>query len=115
MPKEADNLFKSGLFPELDASPVLGPYEISYYQSLIGVMRWIIEIGQIDINTELSLLSSHSMTSRKGHLEAALYIMGYLKLRYNSRLVFDPSYSDIDHSNFQKCNWKDFYEGGERG
>ena len=37
--------------------------------------------------------------------------MGYLKVRHNSRLAFDPSYSDIDDSNFWECNWKDFYEG----
>ena len=48
---------------------------------------------------------------RLGHLEAALHIMGYLMLRHNSRLMFDPSYPNIDHSNFQDCDWIDFYEG----
>ena len=47
---------------------------------------------------------------RQGYSEAALHIMGYLKLRYNSRLRFDPSYPNIDHSNFQDCDWTDFYE-----
>ena len=37
--------------------------------------------------------------------------MGYLKLRHNSRLEFNPFYSNIDHSNFWECDWKDFYEG----
>ena len=67
-------------------------------------MRWMIEIGPIDINTEVSLLSSYSAMLRQGHLEAVLSIMGYLKLRHNSRLVFDPSYPNIDHSNFRDCN-----------
>ena len=40
-----------------------------------------------------------------------LHILGYLKLRHNSRLASDPSYLDIDHSNFGECDWKDFYEG----
>ena len=71
----------------------------------------MIEIGQIDINKEVSLLLSHSAMPRQGHLEAALHIMGYQKLRHNSRLMFDPSYPDIDHSNFQECNWTDFFEG----
>ena len=39
-----------------------------------------------------------------------LHIMGYLKLRHNSKL-FDPSYPDVDHSNFWYCDWTDFYEG----
>ena len=62
------------------------------------------EIGQIDINTEVSLLSSYSAMLRHGHIEAALHIMGYLKLRHNSRLAFDPPYPNIDQSNFH------FYE-----
>ena len=37
--------------------------------------------------------------------------MGYLKLRYNSRLAFDPFYLDIYHSNFKECDRTDFYEG----
>ena len=48
---------------------------------------------------------------RHGHLEAALHIMCYLKLRHNSRLAFDPSYPHIDYSNFQDCDWTDLFEG----
>ena len=111
MPRRAENPVKSVYCPQLDVKPVLGPDEVSYCQSLIGVMRRRIEIGHININTEVSLLSSHSAMPRQGHLEAALHIMSYLKLRHNSRLVFDPSYPIIDHSNFWQCDWKDFYEG----
>ena len=60
----------------------------------------MIEIGFIDINPKESLLSSHSVMSRQGHLEAVLHIMGYLKLKHNLRLAFDPSYPDVDYSNF---------------
>ena len=56
LPKRADNPFESGYSTELDVSPVLGPEKASYYQSLIEVMRWMIEIEQIDMNTEVSLL-----------------------------------------------------------
>ena len=37
--------------------------------------------------------------------------MGYLKLRHNSRLALDPSYSDTGHINFKDCDLTDFYEG----
>ena len=60
------------------------------------------------INTKVSLLSSHSAMPRHGHLEAMLCIVGYLKLRQNTRLMFDSSYPDIDHSNFWECDWKIF-------
>jgi hypothetical protein len=32
---------------------------IQYYQELIGILRWGLELGFIDIATEVSLPSSH--------------------------------------------------------
>ena len=85
MPKMADNPFKSGRFPKLDVSLVLGPEEASDCQSLIRVMTWRMKIWHIDINNKVSLLSSHSAMPRQGHLVVVLHIMCYLKLRHNSR------------------------------
>jgi len=31
--------------PELDVSPELDPEDAAYYQSLIGVLRWMVEMG----------------------------------------------------------------------
>ena len=45
LPKRAENPFESGYCPKLDMSPILGPNEVSYYQSVIGIMRWMIDIG----------------------------------------------------------------------
>jgi hypothetical protein len=42
------------------------------------------EIGRIDIATEVLLLSLHLAYLREGHLNAALHVMGYLRLKYNS-------------------------------
>jgi hypothetical protein len=36
----------SGYRPELDTSPELGSRQLNYYQGLIGVLRWICEIGR---------------------------------------------------------------------
>ena len=46
---------------------------------------------------------------RLGHLEKALYIMSYLKLRHNPRFVFDSSYTNTDHSSFWEGDWTYFY------
>jgi len=72
-------------------------------------MRWMVELGRVDIATEVSLLSSHLAYPREGHLEAALHIMGYLRLRHNSRLIFDPSYPKINKKLFPKYDWTEFY------
>lgn len=31
--------------PEIDVSPELDPEDAAYYQSLIGVLRWMVEMG----------------------------------------------------------------------
>ena len=98
---------------DLDISDPLTPDQASFYQHLIGVLRWMVEIGRIDIATEVSILSSYLAYPRDGHLSTALFIMGYLKQKHNSRLVFDPTYPDIDHSDFPKYNWTEFYHGAE--
>jgi Reverse transcriptase (RNA-dependent DNA polymerase) len=40
---------ESNYKPELDNSPELDDQQINYYQSIIGVLQWIVELGQIDI------------------------------------------------------------------
>ncbi len=59
LPKRADNPFSMTYEPELDDSTPLDPDAASYFQTTIGVMRWMVEIGRIDIAMEVSLLSSH--------------------------------------------------------
>jgi hypothetical protein len=44
----------------------------------------MVELGRIDIATEISLLSSHLAYPRVGHLEVALHVMGYLKQKHNT-------------------------------
>ena len=44
--KRANNPFESGYSPKQDVFPVLGPGEASYYLTLIGIMRWMNEIGK---------------------------------------------------------------------
>jgi hypothetical protein len=110
LPKKAENPFKMGCDPPLDVSAALNPSEATYYQSLIGTLRWMVEIGRIDIATEVSILSSHLAYPREGRMEAALHIMAYLKQKHNSHLVFDPTYPSIDMSTFKKNKeWHDFY------
>ena len=52
-----------------------------------------------------------TFSNAKTGADAVLLIMGHLKLRHNSRLAFDPSYPNINHSNFWGCYWNNFSEG----
>jgi hypothetical protein len=109
LPVKAENPFPTTYDPTSDTSEPLVPEQASFYMHLIGCMRWMIEIGRIDIATEVSLLSSHLAYPRDGHLEAALHIMGYLKQKHNTRLVFDPTIPDINMNQFPKYDWSEFY------
>ena len=95
--------------PELDISEELGSEEASYYQSQIGILRWMVELGRVDIITEVSMLASQMALPRRGHLEAIFHIYAYLEKKHNSTMVFDPSYPEIDMQSFKECEWKTFY------
>ena len=86
--------------PELDVTPELPTSEAAYFQSLIGILRWIVELGRVDITTEVSLLASCMALPRRGHLDQVYNIFGYLKSKHNTEMVFDPSEPEIDKANF---------------
>ena len=102
---KASDVIPKGYRPEIDVTPELDPGEASYYQSLIGIMRWMVEIGRVDICTEVSMMSSHLALPRKGHLDALFHMFAYLKKHHNSEMVFDPSEPDVDTNDFPREDW----------
>ncbi len=47
--RSVPNPFPTNYRPELDTSPELPPEHASYYQSLMDIYRWTIELGRVDI------------------------------------------------------------------
>jgi hypothetical protein len=86
--------------PELDQSKELGPDQASYFAGLIGVLRWCIELGRIDIIVEVSLLSHSLACPREGHLQQAFHVFSYLKKHARSWMVLDETEPAIDQSCF---------------
>ena len=99
----------SGYRPELDMSPELDDAEASYYMSLMGVLRWILELGRIDVMVETGLLARFQTNPRQGHLDQAFHLFAYLKKYGRSALVFDWTEPVLDESKFQEVDWKEFY------
>jgi hypothetical protein len=91
--------------PEVDVTPELSAEEASYYQSLIGVLRSIVELGRVNICLEVSMMSSHLALPREGHLQQLYHIFAYLKKHRNAEMVFDPSDPVIDESMFSRRDW----------
>ena len=109
--------YPSSYRPEIDVSRELDPEQTNYFQQLIGILRWSIELGRIDIYTEVSCISQFLCNPREGHLLAAYKIFRYLQVylkRNPGRLVFDGSYQPIDERLFETSvtepsEWIDFY------
>jgi Reverse transcriptase (RNA-dependent DNA polymerase) len=104
-PNKAKTPMRTSYSPELDVSKELDAEEHSYFQSLIGTLRWIVELGRVDICLEVSLLSSHLALPWQGHLEQALHIFAYLQIYHNTELVLDPSDPVIDETLFERRDW----------
>ena len=62
----------------------------------------MVELGSIDIITEMSMLASQLALPQERHLEAVFHIFGYLKFHHNARMVFDTIYPTTDMSMFQE-------------
>ena len=108
--KVAPNPFEQSYDPDVDVTKLLPPDQASYYNSIIGVLRWMVELGRVDICTEVSQLASFLAMPREGHMEAAIHIMSHLRHKHNSRLVLDPCYSGNDKGKFiSDADWRPFY------
>jgi hypothetical protein len=69
LPTGLQTPMRSGCKPELDTSQELVVEGHSYYQELIGILRWAVELGRMDILLEVSLMSTYVAAPREGHLE----------------------------------------------
>ena len=90
---DGHRLYPSSYRLEMNVSELLTDTLINRYQHLIGMLRWSIKLGRIDIQTEVSCLSQHLCAPRNGHLNAVYLIFRYLQKnigRNPGRIVFDP-------------------------
>jgi hypothetical protein len=96
-PRKVSSPLEQNDHPEMDDSPFLGQDETQQFQSLIGAMQWAVSIGRLDIATAVMSLSSFRAMPRRGHLERAKRIYGYLRKMKEARirvLTNEPDYSD---------------------
>ena len=89
--------------PELDTSVECSPEQTTLYQNIIGILRWTVELGRIDIAFEVSLLSRYLANPRTGHLVQSLHIMKYLDIHDSNELAFDTAYHDVEDVNLTKA------------
>ena len=101
--------------PELDVSPEWTPRDSAYYQSLIGILQWIVELGRIDICLEVLMMSSHLVMPRKEHLDQVLHIFAFLCKYHNTELVYDLSDLVVEHDVLEQRDWTSSEFGAVQG
>ena len=109
LPSKCHTPFSSNYKPELDTTAELKADGVQYYQELVGILRWAVEIGRVDILLETSLMSFHLALPRIGHLKQLYHMFGYLKIYPKRKLAFDPTHPKIDERIFVELDWTDFY------
>ena len=70
---------------------LLSDEQANYFQNLIGVLRWAVELGRIDIHVQVAILSSYLAQPHQGHLEAVFHIFAFLRKYKRSKVVFDDT------------------------
>lgn len=101
LPSKATTPMTHNYRPEMDDSEELDSDGITTFQELIGILRWGVEIGRVDILTEISMLSSYQASPRKGHLQQVYHIFAFLKRNPKLTIYFNPNEPNIDPSWFQ--------------
>ena len=98
----------SGYKPELDSTEFLDDDTSVLYMQFIGILRWLVELGRIDICAEVSMLSAYNSMPRVGHLHAVLHLFAYLQSNIDLCLVMDAAYNEhlVEP---EKHEWMEFY------
>ena len=99
----------SSFIPELDQSAELDKEDLTFYQELIGILRWETELGRTNILNEVSILTQYQAAPRGGHLNKLLHNFVYLKQQPNMSIYLDPSLPNVDYGDFI-TNPNDFEE-----
>ena len=84
MPQKAPASMMNKYRPEIDISPELNAADNTYYQSLIEILRWMVNLGHVKITTEVSMLSSCLALPREGHLKQLFLMFAYLEKQHTS-------------------------------
>ena len=108
LPARANTPLSSNYCPDIDVLGELQPAESAYYQSLIGILRWMVELSPVDICCKVCMMSSHFSLPHEGHLKELIYIFAYLRKYHNSEMVFNPSDPVVDERQFEEKYWTEY-------
>ena len=111
-PRKSRPPLEGGDHPELDTSGLCGEHQTKQFQTLIGQLQWLISLGHFDIAAHVMSLSRFRAQPRKGHLDRAKRIVGYLLFLPDGAIRFRTGEPDFSSLKDQGYDWtRSVYSG----
>ena len=111
-PRKSMPPLEGGDHPELDTSELCDDHQTKQFQTLIGQLQWLISLGRFDIAVHVMSLSRFRAQPRKGHLDRAKRIVGYLLFLPDGAIRFRTGEPDFSSLKDQEYDWtRSVYSG----
>ena len=111
-PRKSRPPLEGGDHPELDTSELCDEHQTKQFQTLIGQLQWLISLGRFDIAVHVMSLSRFRAQPRKGHLDRAKRIVGYLLFLPDGAIRFRIGEPDFSSLKDQEYDWtRSVYSG----
>ena len=104
-PRKSRPPLEGGDHPELDTSELCDDHQTKQFQTLIGQLQWLISLGRFDIAVHVMSLSRFRVQHRKGHLDRAKRIVGYLLFLPDGAIRFRTGEPDFSSLKDQEYDW----------
>ena len=104
LPKEPNPMPMTDYHPELNDSPLFGIDDHRKFQTLLGMLQYMVTIGKPELYQAVSSLNRFGACPREGYLELAVRCFCYIKTTINKKFVIDsrPVQFNRTAPNFQK-------------
>ena len=111
-PRKSRPPLEGGDHPELDKSELCDDHQTKQFQTLIGQLQWLISLCRFDIAVHVMSLSRFRAQPRKGHLDRAKRIVGYLLFLPDDAIRFRTGEPDFSSLKDQEYDWtRSVYSG----
>ena len=104
-PRKSRPPLEGGDHPELDTSELCDEHQTKQFQTLIEQLQWLISLGRFDIAVHVMSLSRFRAQPRKGHLDRAKRIVGYLLFLPDGAIRFRIGEPDFSSLKDQEYDW----------
>ena len=111
-PRKSRPPLEGGDHPELHTPELCDEHQTNQFQTLVGQLQWLISPGHFDIAVHVMSLSRFRAQHRKGHLDRAKRIVGYLLFLPDGAIRFRTGEPDFSSLNDQEYDWtRSVYSG----